>query len=209
MFSLQRLLGEDDKFFALLEASAEECSASVVALKHIVTQKQGPLSLDEFAASRRRDKEITTKITELLCRVSVTALDPEDIEALSNALYKIPKTIEKFAEHYVACAEEVRDVDFTPQVLLLEKATAIVVVMLKELQEKSHLERLKAQNEELQIVEGDADNLMLGLLKELYKRRQDPIKVIILRDLYELLEKVVDRCRDAGNVISQIVLKNS
>jgi len=33
--------------------------------------------------------------------------------------------------------------------------------------------------------------------------------VIILKDLYELLEKVVDRCRDAGNVISQIVLKNT
>jgi uncharacterized protein Yka (UPF0111/DUF47 family) len=26
--------------------------------------------------------------------------------------------------------------------------------------------------------------------------------------LYELLEKVVDRCRDAGNVISNIILKN-
>ena len=27
--------------------------------------------------------------------------------------------------------------------------------------------------------------------------------------LYELIEKVVDRCRDAGNVISHIALKNS
>jgi uncharacterized protein Yka (UPF0111/DUF47 family) len=30
-----------------------------------------------------------------------------------------------------------------------------------------------------------------------------------LKDLYDLLEKVIDRCRDAGNVIAQIVLKNS
>jgi uncharacterized protein Yka (UPF0111/DUF47 family) len=30
-----------------------------------------------------------------------------------------------------------------------------------------------------------------------------------LKDLYELLEKIIDRCRDVGNVISQIVLKNS
>jgi hypothetical protein len=29
----------------------------------------------------------------------------------------------------------------------------------------------------------------------------------MLRDLYDLLEKVVDRCRDAGNVLSHIVLK--
>jgi uncharacterized protein len=35
------------------------------------------------------------------------------------------------------------------------------------------------------------------------------VTVIMLKDLYELLEKVVDRCRDAGNVISNIHLKNS
>jgi uncharacterized protein len=33
--------------------------------------------------------------------------------------------------------------------------------------------------------------------------------VIVMKDLYELLEKVIDRCRDVGNIISNIVLKNS
>jgi hypothetical protein len=32
---------------------------------------------------------------------------------------------------------------------------------------------------------------------------------LALRDLYELLETVVDRCRDTGNVVMHIVLKNS
>jgi len=209
MFSLQKLLGQDDKFFTLLEASAEECRASVQALKRIVTKSSGATTLEEFVESRRKDKAITAEINELLCRVSVTALDREDIEALSNALYKIPKTVEKFAERYLASATEVRETDFTRQVGLLEKAVVILVTMLKELQEKAHLERLSGQNEQLQKIEGDADELILDTLKELYSRKHDPIKVIILKDLYELLEKVVDRCRDAGNVISHIVIKNS
>ena len=33
--------------------------------------------------------------------------------------------------------------------------------------------------------------------------------MIATRDLLELLEKVIDRHRDAGNVVFQIVLKNS
>jgi uncharacterized protein Yka (UPF0111/DUF47 family) len=33
--------------------------------------------------------------------------------------------------------------------------------------------------------------------------------MIFLQDLYELLEKVIDRCRDTGNIILQIVLKHS
>ena len=209
MFSLQKLFGQDDKFFILLEGSAEECRASVQALRRTVSRGSAPFLLDEFVASRRKGKQITAEINKLLCRVSVTALDREDIEALCNALYKIPKTVEKFAERYIASAEEVRNVDFTKQVVLLEKATDIIVIMLKEIQKKSHLERLTEQNEQLQQIEGDADDLILDTLKELYSRRHDPIKVIILKDLYELLEKVVDRCRDAGNVISHIVLKNS
>jgi uncharacterized protein Yka (UPF0111/DUF47 family) len=35
------------------------------------------------------------------------------------------------------------------------------------------------------------------------------MSVLVLRDLYDLLEKIVDRCRDAGNVVTHIVLKNS
>ena len=209
MFSLQKLLSQDGRFFTLLEASAEECRASVQTLQRIIAKGPSNVSLDEFAAARRKEKQINTEINELLCRVSVTALDREDIESLSNALYKIPKTVEKFAERYLASAADVRDADFTKQVGLLEKATTIIVTMLKELQEKSHLERLRAQNEELQQIEGDADDLILDTLKALYSRRDDPVRVIILKDLYELLEKIVDRCRDAGTVISHITLKNS
>jgi uncharacterized protein Yka (UPF0111/DUF47 family) len=49
----------------------------------------------------------------------------------------------------------------------------------------------------------------MELYRDLFSGRYDAVKVIVLKDLYELLEKVIDRCRDAGNVISQIVLKNS
>jgi uncharacterized protein Yka (UPF0111/DUF47 family) len=46
-------------------------------------------------------------------------------------------------------------------------------------------------------------------LRDLYQGNYDPKHIIFLRDLYELLEKVIDRCRDAGNVVLQVVLKNT
>ena len=49
----------------------------------------------------------------------------------------------------------------------------------------------------------------LELLGDLYSGRHEPIQVLALRDLYDLLEKIIDRCRDAGNVVTHIVLKNS
>jgi uncharacterized protein Yka (UPF0111/DUF47 family) len=176
-------------------------------LKHIL-KPGATLSLDEFVVSRRKDKQITNDIRELLCKTSVTGLEPEDIESIANSLYKIPKTIEKFAERYILFAEHLQDVKWEEQMELLEQATSTVLAMVQELRAKSHLEKLKEQNDILQKVEGDADEVILRRLKELYRIETQPVKLIILKDLYELLEKVVDRCRDAGNVISNIILKN-
>ena len=209
MISLQKLFSQDDKFFELLEASAEESLASVEALKRILTNPSVTPTLDEFVASRRKDKAITNQISELLVKTAVTGLEREDIEALSAVLYKIPKTVEKFAERYILSAPRLRDVSFNKHVEMLEAAARIVLVMLRELKAKSHLEKISTQNEQLQKVEGEADKLMLELLRDLYNGKDDAVRVIILKDLYELLEKVVDRCRDAGNVITNIVLKNS
>ena len=210
MFSLQKLLGKDDKFFDLLHASAEEGLHSVNALKRILSTSTSATAptLDEFVASRRKDKAITNEIGELLVKTFVTALEREDIEALSNVLYKIPKTIEKFAERYILCAPRLRDVKFTTQIAMLEEAVQTVVAMLKELK-KNDLNSIARHNAKLQRLEGEADNLMLDELRDLYSGKHDPLTAMALKDLYELLEKVFDRCRDAGNVISHVVLKHS
>ncbi len=210
MFSLQKLFSRDEQFFELLEAGAEECRASVRALKHAIANNRRTLTLDDFIGPRRKEKQISAELTELLARASVTALEREDIEALSNAFYKIPKTLEKFAQRYILAVSELRDVDFSRNVQLLEQATDITVEMLKELRRGFDTQKISEQNANLQRIEGEADALILDLLKtELYSRKHDALKVIMLKDLYELLEKVVDRCRDAGNVILQIVLKNT
>ena len=209
MISLQKLLGKDQEFFDLLEASADECRVSIQALRKTLSDRSRAPSMDDFVASRRKDKQITTQIAELICRASVTALEREDIEALSNVLYKIPKTVEKFAERLIVAAGEVKDIDFSKQVGLIEEAIEIVIQMLRELRHKFQMEKMAQQNARLQKIEGDADTLMIDLLKVLYSRKYDALKVLILKDLYELLEKIVDRCRDAGNVISHIVLKNT
>lgn len=209
MFSLQMLFAKNDLFFDLLEASAEEARASVQALLKIAERRDRAPSLEEFTRSRRKDKQITSRISEELCKTFVTPLDREDIEELSTVLYKIPKTIEKFAERLIVGGPQLAGVNFTRQISLLEQATDTVLVMVKQLRDRSHLERLQDQHAMLQQIEGQADKLMLDLLREVYSGKYDPLQAILLKDLYELLEKVIDRCRDAGNVISHVVLKHA
>ena len=209
MFSLQKLLGKEDKFFSLLEASAQEAHNSVQALVKLSRGLDQPVVLDEFVHSRRKDKEITNAISAAVYTTFVTALEREDIEELSNALYKIPKTVDKFSQRVLLAPQHVRGIDFSTQISLLERATDALHKMVKSMREGMNLEQIKDLNDKLQYLEGEADKHMNTLYKDLFAGQHEPVQVIVLKDLYELLEKVIDRCRDAGNVIAHIVLKNS
>ena len=209
MKALRKLLGYDDKFFDLLESSALEAKSSVQLLAALVKNPDGVPALDDFTLTRRKDKRITEEITEALCKTFVTPLEREDIESLSFALYKIPKTVEKFSEKFVLCNAQVRDVKFQEQIRILETSVDTLVVMVQNLRNRTHLEKMKELNEKLHLLEGQADKLMLLFVRDLYSGHHEPLKVIIMLDLYETLEGIIDRCRDAGNVIFQIVLKYS
>lgn len=211
MFSLQKLLGKDDRFFALLEASAEEARRSVQALTKVLSHPKAAPSLKEFHQSKEADKKITDQINKALVTMFVSQLEREDIEVLSAALYKIPKTVEKIAERFIISAPLVSDVDFSKHIALLDAATRRVVDLVRLLRGigSGRLDESKELNSRLQEIESEADALVLETLKDLYSGRYDPTRVMAMKDLYELLEKVIDRCRDAGNIVSHIFLKNS
>src|ERR1043166_2787249 len=131
MFSLQKILGKDDKFFELLEASAEEARHSVQALNQILSRPNVTPKLADFHQSKEADKRITERINEALVTTFVSQLEREDIEVLSAALYKIPKTVEKIAERFIISVAVIRDVSFSRHIELLDAATKEVLAMVK------------------------------------------------------------------------------
>jgi uncharacterized protein Yka (UPF0111/DUF47 family) len=209
MFSLQKLLGQEDKFFSLLEASAGEARASVQALVKLGKGLDQSVLLDEFTYSRRKEKQITQQISAAVYATFITAIEREDIEELSNALYKIPKTVEKFIQRALIAPQHVSGVDFSKQINLMERATELVLGLVKLLRGGMDLDKVKDMNDRLQFLEGEADKQMMVLYQDLFNGGRDPIQVIALKDLYELLEKIIDRCRDVGIIIAHIALKNS
>jgi len=73
MFSIQKLLGREEKFYDLLEASAQQADTSVhhlIGLLQKLEQHDTPENLEQFAHSRREDKRITQELTEQLRRRS-------------------------------------------------------------------------------------------------------------------------------------------
>lgn len=210
---LKKIFGKEDKFFDLLEAGAEEAKTSVNLLsRYLQTLSTGTTTqanLDEFVQARRKEKRIRHQTTEELSKTFVTPLEREDIEALSFALYRIPKSVEKIVERLSIYPGRVPHSAFQRQAELLTLASEAVVFMVKELRGGTNIEKIREANDRLQYAEGEADKVMLTLLKELYHGPYEAKELVILQELYELVEQAVDRCRNAGNIVVQIVLKHS
>ena len=88
------------------------------------------------------------------------------------------------------------------------KAAGVVVEMVADLRHMN-LDRMTALNEKLRSLENEADRLMLELYRDIYSGRLDNLQMFLLKEFFEILEKAIDRCREAGVVAYQIVLKNS
>ena len=209
MFSLQTIFGKGDKFYGLLEASAESACSSASALIELLSPPATQQSLEKFKQARRREKDLFAQISEELVNTFVTVLDREDIEALSSALYKIPKVVEKFAERYTLALERIGDVDYNSRAVMLEQACQVLQQMVCQLRKGMELDQVKKLNDQLQSIEAEADRQILELYRDVYANETDPIRYLVKMNLFEILEKAIARCRDAGNVVYHIVLKNS
>src|SRR2546426_7144407 len=172
MRSTQKILGREEKFCDLRDAGAQEADPSVhhlIALPERLDKKDSPQSLEDFVRTRRKDKQITQELTEQLCKKFITPLEREDIQALAAALYKIPKTVEKIGERVLICPEDLHGRDFRRQGELLEQAAETVLAMVRQLRKGTDAATAREMNAKLQSIEGDADKLVLDLLRDLYQ----------------------------------------
>jgi hypothetical protein len=208
MFSLQTIFGQGKQFYGLLNDAAVAAHDSTVALHAMLKTPERTPALEAFKLARQREREASDKISQALVDSFITPIEREDIESLGSALYKIPKQVERFADRYALAKHRLEDIDFAPRAAMLEQAAAVVVKMVNEL-EHLRLEPMKKLNDQLRVLEAEADRLILELHRDIYSGRLDAAEMFLLKEFFEILEKAIDRCREAGVVAYSIALKNS
>jgi uncharacterized protein Yka (UPF0111/DUF47 family) len=209
MFSIQQLFSKGDRSQELLEAAARESHECVRLVIELMKSPGNSQYFDDLVLARRREKKISEQIGADLVNTFITRIEREDIEALARALFRIPKAAEKLAERLCMVRKELDGIDFSKQAEMMSKATNSVHEMIKSLRDLKNLEKMKNLNDRLQLVEVEADKHINDLLREIYGGKYEPLRAMILRDVNELMEKVVDRCHDTGVVVMHTVLKNS
>jgi uncharacterized protein Yka (UPF0111/DUF47 family) len=62
---------------------------------------------------------------------------------------------------------------------------------------------------EINRLENEADQVARESIAKLFEREKDPIQLIKIKELYEVLETATDKAEDAANVLETIVLKSA
>ena len=162
---------------------------------------------EAISAAKAQAKAVSNEITAELCRCFVTPFDREDIHDFASHLYKIPKTIEKVKERILLHKLVNEGGDFSRQVDLILQEAAAMEEMVQALVHRKDPKKILENAAVLQELEQKGDAVRNDLMAGLFSAQRDVRDLILRRDIYDMLEKVVDRFRDVAGVAIQVVLK--
>ena len=211
MFSLARILPREDKFYRMIELLAASAQTGARQLKILVESK------DEAGRAAARTvihdckakaKTVSAEVTRELCLTFITPFDREDISDFTSHLYKITKTIDKVHEYIVLHGLSATD-DLVAQADIIVQESDAMHGMVQALIHSGKTEVIMKQAALLDELEGRGDDIRGALMAKLLKDTKDARELIIKKDLYDLLERVIDRYRNAAEVALQIALKHA
>jgi uncharacterized protein len=185
------LVGEAAR--ALAEMFGDECGEGERYAAHIKTI--------EHACD-----EITHNISTRLSRSFITAIDREDIHALTTALDDVVDLIEALASAVVMYGVQ----EYTPFMRLfagvIQQMTVEIDLLVPIIDRPKDI---KTRLLKLHALEREGDEIYREAMGDLFRGTMDVQAIIVWKDLYENLEATVDRCEHVGDLVERIVIKNT
>lgn len=205
---LGKLFPKEFDFFKLFTDSADLIVSASQVFEHLLKSPKDALS----SAKKIKDLEhqadgITHQTITLLHKTFITPIDRQDILDLIKSLDDILDFIDAAASRVVMY--EIGDIpdELIKLAQVNHDSTVFVrqaVASLVNLKNTAELHRLCV---EINRLENEADQILRQAVAKLFKEEHDIKRLIKLKEIFELLETVSDRCEDVANVVESIVLE--
>jgi PHS family inorganic phosphate transporter-like MFS transporter len=153
--------------------------------------------------------EIVHKIYVEINNKKMLATVREDIGALASSLDDVMDGIEGIADrvymyHLDRGGPELTR--FAEMVRECVKGVAEGIRSLDDLME-GNTERLQKVIVDVNSLENQADELLRELVEKIFAHPTDPLQVIKMKDLYERLEVITDRCEDVTDIYKDLIAR--
>jgi predicted phosphate transport protein (TIGR00153 family) len=209
----QALMPREEAFFDLFEAHARTLCAGARSLRDLLAEggDRVPARCAEISRHEAEADDVTREVLLAVRRTFITPFDRADIRdligSMDDAIDQMHKTAKaitlfeqrQFAPHMVTLGEVI---------VTTADLTAEAVPLLREL--RANATRLNAITEKITRLEEDSDDLYDKGMAALFHgpARTDAMAFIVGSEIYDHLEKVVDRFEDVANRISGVLIEH-
>ena len=206
------IMPREERFFDLFARHAQTLSAGAEALRGVLQGGESVPHYCQIIADREHEAdEITREVMQAVRRTFITPFDRSDIQGLISSMddaidqmHKTGKAIILFElRSFEPPMREMGDI-IVEAARLVGEATPLLRAVGK------HAGRLTEIAETVVRIEDRADQMHERGRKELFlaHRGGDAMAYLVGNEIYEHLEKVMDRLEDVANKISAIVIEH-
>jgi predicted phosphate transport protein (TIGR00153 family) len=208
----QALLPKEERFFDMFEAHARTLCGGARSLRRLLDGGEAvPECCAEIARHEGDADDITREVLLAVRRTFITPFDRSDIRGLITSMDDAIDQMHKTAKAITLFEQRT----FAPDMVTLGDVivktadlTAEAVPLLRSL--RGNAQRLNALTEQVTRLEADSDDLYDSGMATLFRgpARQDAMAFIVGSEIYDHLEKVVDRFEDVANRISGVLIEH-
>jgi uncharacterized protein Yka (UPF0111/DUF47 family) len=202
------LLPKNTNFFDYFEQHCQliiEACQELHALVSTTTDIQ--TRVERISQIERKSDEIAHQCIEAIHKTFITPIDRSEIYHLISRMDDIIDAVDA-ATSRIAIYEimEMRS-DASQLSDVLVRATGEIALALKGLRNMKHAQLIKDKCVKIYHLENEGDTILRSSLAKLFKEENKPILVIKWKEIYQRLERAIDRCEDVANIIEGIVIE--
>ncbi|MFN8224379.1 MAG: DUF47 family protein [Gaiellales bacterium] len=196
------------EFYALFaRAGANALEVARLVDRRFKEFPNSSVTQEQVKAAETVGDGITRDLIQLLNTQYLTPFDREDIYLLATEIDDVVDYLEEASDLLGLYGVELPTRHAREQSELIVKAVEQLAMALDDLK---GMRGIQAALVELKRLEDEGDQILRDALASLFRDdRIDPLIVIRWKDIYEALERALDACETAANVIANVVVKNS
>lgn len=202
-----KFLPREEKFFQYFIDQAVLISeaATILAQTCRTGVKEAQQSADRISKIEQQGDEIIHAVFKKLNQTFITPIDPEDIHSLSSHLDDVLDYLED-AAHYVV----VYKIDPIPKeiVEIANRIEGCGFALVKAFEALNADKPLMEYCIEINRLEGEVDEIERRAVADLFDTETNAIRVMKLREIYDVMEQTTDACEDVADLLQNITVKN-
>jgi hypothetical protein len=204
-----RLLPRDERFFDLFIAVSERSVEAGGLLEDLLKADADRRTyiVESIKRLEHECDQLTHEVITRLDRSFITPLDREDIHELASGLDDVIDLIDGLARR-----TQIFHVGKAPEGAILlanvvKRACEQLLVAVRGL-DKNVAGTVLPACIAVKRLEEEGDSLYHEWLGKMFEGHPDPVQLIKWKELYDTLEKTLDHCEDAANVLESISIKH-